>query len=260
MKVEIIIRTHNRDNIHTDRTRYCNIDKTNLIIGCLSSVINSTNAVYDHEISYTILDDHSTPELFDSLRHIFSKSRWPMTLTHLDQSGYNHSGFKQFEACRDSRADLAYCLEDDYLHQPSSIQEMLDSYQLFKEKTGNEIVLYPFDMPDDYVPPWMESCFLVHGTQRHWRTGTWTTFTMMARPQLFKNYWPIFEKLALKYSPTAKEGEEHVHEGNTLVPLWKNHVLRFSPIPSLALHMQFDTQLDPYINWQQWWSDYSKLD
>jgi len=34
--------------------------------------------------------------------------------------------------------------------------------------------------------------------------------------------------------------------------------MRFNPIPSLALHMQFDAQWDPFIEWKQWWKDYAE--
>jgi hypothetical protein len=154
-----------------------------------------------------------------------------------------------------------YSVEDDYLHCPSAFTEMIDNYQLFRHNTGyaKDIAIFPFDQPDDYVPPWMELCRLVHGTKRHWKTGSWTTHTMMTTPGVFQKHWPIFERLASKYNPLPPEGQEGVHEGNTIVDIWRNHAIRFSPIPSLALHMQFDTQIDPYINWQQWWADYTKL-
>lgn len=259
MKVDVIIRTHDQSNIHQDRERYINVSKTALITGCLTSMINSANLVSDHEINFVILDDHSTTGLLDDIADIFRHCKWPMELISLDQPGYNYSALRQFELCRDSTAELVYSVEDDYLHCPSAFSEMISNYQMFRDKTGAEIAIYPFDMPDDYVPPWMAPCHLVHGTHRHWRSGTWTTQTMLARPELFRQHWPIFEKLALKYRPLAEPGQEHVHEGNTICEIWRNHALRFSPVPSLALHMQFDTQIDPYINWQQWWADYSRL-
>lgn len=255
MNLDIILRTHNRSNIHKDRQRYIDVDKTTLIIKCLSSVINSANLLENCNVNYVILDDNSTEELFPKLNYIFSKSKFPCTIIHLDKSGYNYSALKQFEFCKNSKADLVYSLEDDYLHSPTALTEMLESYQIFKEKTGKEIAIYPFDMPDDYRPPWMSPCYLVYGSRRHWRTGHWTTQTMLVRPELFKIHWPIFEKLATGYDPVRNE----IHEGNTILEIWKNHALRFSPVPSLALHMQFDQQIDPYINWEFWWKNYTKL-
>jgi hypothetical protein len=80
----------------------------------------------------------------------------------------------------------------------------------------------------------------------------------MLRPQVLIDHWPVFEKLATEYNPDYSTPEEHTHEGNTICQIWKNHALRFSPIQSLALHMQFDTQIDPYIDWTTWWGEYTK--
>lgn len=71
MKLHIIIRTHDGKNIHGDKPRYINVSKKDLIIGCLSSLINSANLVKNHSIHFTILDDHSTEELINSLQSIF---------------------------------------------------------------------------------------------------------------------------------------------------------------------------------------------
>lgn len=253
MKLEVIFRTHNKSNVHKDRQRYHGIDKTSLILGCLNSVVVSCNLVEGYDINFVVLDDHSTQDLFPRLEHVFSKSRYPYTLINLEQEGYNHSALKQFEYCRDSKADLIYSVEDDYLHCESAIPEMLENYSIFKRNLGKEVCIYPFDMPDDYEPRHMEPCYVVHGTKRHWKTGAWTTNTMMCSPQVFRDHWSLFEKLATQYSPITYA----VHEGNTICSIWRNHVPRFSPIPSLALHMQFDTQRDPYINWKEWWEKYN---
>jgi hypothetical protein len=254
MKIEIILRTHDQSNIHKDRERYCDMPKKELILGCLSSLINSANVLANnHEVNFKILDDHSSPELIQSIHWQFEKSWWPYELYSLIGSGHQYSGLKQFEFAKNSKADLVYIVEDDYLHHPWALLEMVESHELFVNKTGREVVIYPFDMPDDYVPPWMEPCFVVHGSRRHWRTGTWTTFTMMSRPKMFNDHWPVFEKLGSQYDG------ENVHEGNTICEIWKNHVLRFSPIQSLAMHMQFDTQKDPYIDWKKWWEEYTNI-
>lgn len=253
MKLEIILRTHDQSNIHTDRERYFGGTKKDLIVGCLTSLINTANLVEKHTINFKILDDHSSPELIQEIYNLFELSKWPYELYNLTKSGHHYSGLKQFEFGRDSEADLVYLVEDDYLHCNTALNEMLDSYEIFVAKSGQEIVIYPFDMPDDYVPPWMAPSFIVHGSNRHWRTGIWTTFTMMLRPKVLIDHWPVFEKLATEYDPVG------VNEGNTICEIWKNHTLRFSPIQSLALHMQFDTQMDPYIDWNQWWNDYTTI-
>jgi hypothetical protein len=254
-KLDIVLRTHDTSDVHTDRRRYCGLTKFEVIQGCVSSLINAANRITDWEINFTILDDHSSSNMLSELERLFSQSKHFYTILPLQEKGYNYSALKQFETCRDVTADLVYSVEDDYLHCPTALEEMLTDYETFKNKTGKEICMYPFDMPDDYEPPWMQPSFIVHGSKRHWRTGIWTTNTMMCRPHVFQEHWHHFEKLAKEYNPI----DCLVHEGNTICDIWKNHALRFSPIPSVALHMQFDTQQDPYINWQNWWDYYTVI-
>lgn len=260
MKLDIVLRTHDRSNAHTYEPRFVPFDKRTLIEGCLASLINSANRVIDHEITFTIFDDHSSDEFVKNCHALMTHSRWPYTFTSLTEKGYNHSAFKQFERCRNSTADLVYSVEDDYLHYPTAIQEMIDNWQLFTSLSGREVCLFPFDFPDDYRPQPSGLCFVVYGTHRHWRSGLWTTQTMFLRPNVFCQYWPTFEKLALEYNADWSVPGEHVHEGNTIGQIWKDSVLRMSPIPSLALHMQFERQKDPYINWLQWWTDFGVLE
>lgn len=254
MNIEIVMRTHNLSNIHKDRKRYINITKTELIAGCLTSLVNSCK-LSKHNFNFIILDDHSTDELFEKFDKIFATTLFPVEIINLEEKGFNNSALKQFEYAKNSKADLVYSVEDDYLHCPSAMTEMVDSYYIFLQNIQKEVCIFPFDMPDDYKPPWMEPCYVVHGSKRHWRTGNWTTQTMLCKPEIFQNHWELFEKLALGYCPIKHE----IHEGNTIYHIWKNHVPRFSPIQSLALHMQFDTQIDPFIDWKYWWDNYTCL-
>jgi hypothetical protein len=122
-------------------------------------------------------------------------------------------------------------------------------------------VIYPFDAPEEYNPP-EEKDFIVHGSHRHWRTGRYTTNVMLTVPKLFRHHWPLFEMLAKNYDGNylrkMKENEIRYTEENTIWNIWRyGQATRFSPIPSLALHMQFDKQIDPFIDWHAWWEKYA---
>jgi hypothetical protein len=260
MNLEIIVRTHDQSNVHTFSERYCGADKKTLILKCLTSLINSTNRVQGHGIRFKILDDHSSEGFIEELHKLFGHSIWEYELYRMKEKGFNYSAVKQFEYCKDSEADLIYSVEDDYLHSPDAIQDMIDNFTLFTEKSGLDVCIFPFDMPDNYVPPWMEYCMVVHGTKEHWRTTAWTTNTFMTKPKVLIENWPVFYKLASEYNPDYSDPNvKHVDEGNTICDIWRKKVLTFSPIKSLALHMQFEQQKDPYIDWQYWWENYTIL-
>jgi len=266
MKLHIVLRTHDKKNIHGNENtkRYIDVTKKELIIGCLSSLINSANEVKNHLIYFTILDDHSSPELITALNSIFSYSKHSWELIHLEKKGFNYSGYMQFFTCKNSDADLVYSVEDDYLHSRNAISEMLLTYEYLKSfyDLKKELCLFPFDNPEDYEYEAITSGRLFRTPIRHWKEGIWTTFTMMTTPKVFQDHWKIFEKLALKYTPWNKKSKikELVHEGNTISDIWQNHVIRVNPIPSLALHIQFEKQRDPHINHMDWWNKYRKIE
>lgn len=263
MKLEIILRIHDGKNIHGDRPRYINIPKKDLIVGCVTSLINSANLVKDIEISFIVLNDHCTEKCISKIHNIFKHSNNSYQLIDLEIPGFNYSGLKQFEYCKNSTADLVYSVEDDYLHCTESINEMLQTFILMKKyyHIKKEICLYPFDNPEDYFLDELYPGRVFITPIRHWKEGVWTTFTMMTTPKVFQDYWKIFEKLASQYKPMngIDKIEELIYEGNTIKNIWENNVLRINPIPSLALHLQFEEQRDLHINHIEWWNKYSKL-
>lgn len=257
--LDVILRTCDRVNVHNDwRQRYCGLGKKELLLGCVKSLVRSINSTKNHDISLTVLDDHSSDDtkqrLMALLEHVPNSK-----FVSLTESGYNHSAHQQWLLCRDSNADLVYSVEDDYLHCSTAVQEMLDSFDLFCSRLKHSnVVLYPFDHPAEYNPP-AHAAFVVHGSARHWRTGFYTTNVIMTRPMIFQQHWQRFETLALKYNGDyLNPRTEHFDESNTIQPIWEQGLaVRFNPIPSLALHMQFELERDPWIDWQQWWKDYN---
>lgn len=263
MKLHIVIRTHDGKNIHGNKLRYIDMPKNKLIIGCLSSIINSANLIKNHHIHFTILDDHSTEKFISSLHSIFKKSIHSWELINLKERGFNHSGYMQFLTCKNSDFDLVYSVEDDYLHHENAISEMLFTYKYLKihYNIKKELCIFPFDNPEDYAPHELYSGKVFRTPIRHWKEGIWTTFTMMTTPKIFRKYWKIFEKLALNYKPFAYGEDKHklIDEGNTISNIWKNEVIRINPIPSLAIHIQFEEQRDPHIDHLCWWNRYSQI-
>lgn len=252
MKLDVIIRTHDRSNIHEHPTqqRYCGSDKKKVIEKCLKSLVNSLERVDDAKIF--CLDDHSTPETLRMISDIFSQSKHKHQIIRLKGKGHNNSALEFFSQAKKSKADLVYLVEDDYLHFPSAIEEMIENYVVFKSNLGREVCFHPFDDPDNYRPEYIFPTRVVLGSKRHWRINTYTTFTIFCSPEIVRKHWDKFKLLATEYMTEWGE-KNNIHEGTTINEIWRTDVVLFTPIPSLALHMQFEEQKDKFINWKQLW-------
>lgn len=252
LSLDIILRTHSFIDIHPNPTpRYCGVDKTTLVEKCVKSLVQSANQ-YEGKIKFIWFDDHSSQDMIDKVFAIFSKSKHEVEYHPLEQRGWNASGLAQFEAGRSSNADLVYFVEDDYLHYPTAIQEMIDAYSTFKKNLGIEVAIHPYDDPDNYLPLYIDECRVVLGKKRHWRTNKYSTFTVMCSPEIVKKFWSRFYTVATEYMTEWGE-KNQIQEGTTINHIWRWEVKLFTPIPSVALHMGYERQLDPYIDWKALW-------
>lgn len=253
MKLDIIVRTHSRGNVHKATEwgeRYVGAPKSEVMLRCVNSLIQSVNSA-EADIRVWALDDSSEETSLNTLRTILQKCRYPAECIQLppEKCGVQGSALAQFDAGRQYGREVVYFVEDDYLHTPSAIQEMIDMYALGKKNTnGKEVALFPCDYPDRYQTGSIKPTFIVYGNRRHWRTIQESTNTCMLGHTLLIEHWHLFETLAKNYQldPT-------VTEENTINKIWRERAVLFSPIPSLALHLQFEQHKDPYIDWKSWW-------
>jgi hypothetical protein len=253
MKLDIHLQTHSDTSGHGAH-RYVGAPKSEIMLRCAQSLVTAINQA-DADIVLRVFDDHSSPEAVSVLQRILEKCRYPTELIALRDPGYNASCLASFSTARDEARDLVYFVEDDYLHAPSAIVEMLETHPLFREKLGGrEVALHPYDDPKNYWSPIFsqENCRVMHGPKRHWRTNTHTTNTCWVETETLRRNWELFERLA-RYSSTPYGQHQHISEASTINRIWREQVCLFTPIPSLALHLQHEEHKDPYLDWAAWW-------
>jgi hypothetical protein len=253
MKLDIHLQTHSEISVHGGH-RYVDAPKSEIMLRCTQSLVTSINQA-DGDVILRVFDDHSPSEVVTAMRRILGECKSPVEFVALEDSGYNASCLASFSTARDEARELVYFVEDDYLHAPSAIPEMLEAHALFKEKCGGRAVaLHPYDDPKNYwgVIFSQENCRVVYGTRRHWRTNTHTTNTCWLEVETLKANWELFESLA-RYSSTPYGQAHHITEASTINKIWREQVVLFTPIPSLALHLQYEEHKDPYLNWTEWW-------
>lgn len=255
----VVLQSHSRSNNQKQITRYMCDDKSEISYRCIKSLVSSLNYLIDEKtqnvnIKLQILDDHSDEHFLQRLNSVLQDCKFSYELTHLDTYGIMPSILACYEYGRDNGKDLVYFAQDDYLYYDTCIYEMVDAYFRFTEKSKLPVCIYPFDDPYRYgIPVERQPMVTIHlGIKRHWRTafGTASCF-MLDHPTLVKNF-DLFDAM-------GKHAVDNVMEDETINKLFRERgCLLFTPIPSLALHAQADTEKDLYIDWRPLWNKFAE--
>lgn len=252
-KLTIILRTCGRV-FSQHGTRYVNKTKSEIINVCVSSLIDSINKVNNHQIELFVLDDHSDIECKTDIKKIISHCKFPTNFIELDVTGNGPTMSKVYEIVEKHADDLWYHVEDDYLHFPSAIQELVDTIEQFEDNTEQMVALNPHDDIWRYLNEIYESIILL-GPKRHFRTVRHTTYTCLATKNIYNRYRKHFQDLV-----TLTTKKEDWVENKSINLVWnKPDVMLFSPIPSLALHIMDESGKDPYINFDSLWNSIPEL-
>lgn len=233
-------------------TRICGNDRPLMIYKCLQSLVESIQH-YGQGAKLTILDDHSDEDVLENIERISSVVN--ADVVSLEERGFNYSAFMQFDLAAKTEG-LVYTVEDDYLHTKDCLREMENAYGFFKSMLPlNEVAIHPYDCQDRYkhVVP----CKIFYGGNRYWRTIKSSTNTIMASGSVFKQYFPVFKKLALGYGTGIEESDTINHLYNNMVD-HGGPVTLFSPIPSLAVHLSYEqpTQITTdMFDWTKRWDE-----
>jgi hypothetical protein len=251
----IILRTCSRVNMLNGENqggRYIKVPKHELINVCMSSLITSINQVKNHSIHLVVLDDHSSESAREDFRKILKHCRFPYEFVEITGgTGASYTCSEVYKQVEEKCQDLWYHVEDDYLHFPSAIQDMIDSLDQFESNTGQMIAINPHDDIWRYTRQIYHSVLLL-GPYRHYRTVLHSTYTCMATKAIYDRYRNHFQDAA-RWILIKDENE-------TINQVWnKPDVMLFSPIPSLAQHIMTQDGKDPYIDIDHLWNSVPKL-
>ncbi len=154
--------------------------------------------------------------------------------------------YKSFEIGRAGKYDLLYFLEDDYLHEQNSLNEMLFSYEKFASLIKDELIICPTDFP--YLYNKFEPTQIILGHNRHWRVIEETLCTFLTSKRLLIKHWDTFISMTkTEHLPFEKPLHEIYSKQNCL-----------SPIPSLAMHCTNINSIygiSPLMDWERLWDE-----
>lgn len=260
LDVLIISQTHSKNN-SSSLPRYCGARKFEVSKTCTASLINtiewSKNNSKFTNYKLIIADDHSDEEFINFIKEKIGEASFEIELIHLETYGEMPGILKCYELGRDLGKHLVYFAHDDYLYYETALWEMIDAYFQFKQISGMEICIFPYDDPYRYSLLNYDYKILL-GAKRHWRNAYHTASCFMANHNTIIDNWDLFEAMG-KAAYDAYCEDKSINrlfiqmEG---FPTRKIKHLLFTPIPSLALHMGSEREKDPYIDWEQLWNKF----
>jgi hypothetical protein len=252
----VVLQTHSKSNSQKGLVRYCGAPKIEVSSRCVFSLIDSLNYAAKHnpntKIQLQIFDDHSDEEFLIVLNKLISIAKFPVNLESLETYGIMPSILRCYEHGKEYGKDWVYFMQDDYLLQQNSIDLMLYAIEEFSKNLGKPASIHAFNDPWEYYMPENVAvpCHIVISKDRYWRTNIHVPFSLMTHISIIKNNWDLFYKMGTSEVSGVMEFESisrlYYQRGYTA----------FTPIPSLALHMQAETEKDPFIDWKSWWNEY----
>jgi|SRR5210317_732095 hypothetical protein len=126
--------------------------------------------------------------------------------------------------------DIHYIVEDDYLHTPDAISSMKEIFKKW------EHFVTTYDYPDRYTMD-RNPCYLMVGSDRHWRTNPSGTYTFAAKTKTWLDSWDIIMEHA-PHNPTIKMFEKHSC---------------ISPVPGTSSHLT-PHHMSPIVDWDSLWN------
>ncbi len=230
MKLDIILRTHDGGNrpVAPDTPRKVDVTKREITLGCAYSLSKSIK-LCNEEVNIFILDDHSSKKTVKALKKMFGVKVIPFKGKDYAGGALNH-----FTYSKNSNADLIYSVEDDFLHKPEAISELIETYYKFLDNIEPDMIcLFPDDDYWNYTPPFGPvQTLIVPGVKRPWRMHTKTTNTFFTNPEVLRKYWEPFRLQATESLTNPKVNEE-----TTINVIWKKFVPLFTPLVPLAFHL-----------------------
>ena len=260
MHVLVVLQTHSLgENQHymglTHFKRFVNQPKSEITRRCSRSLVETMNYAkklfVDSEFELVVYDDHSDETTVNDIKSNLSIATFKTQFIPLETRGIMPSILKCYEHGRDHGKEIVYYAQDDYLYDEKAIYSMILTMIDTSTKLGNYTCIYPFDDPYRYIPE--NTAVLSHVIRcqgRHWRTQNASASCFMTHHKVIVDNWDLLEAMG-KHEVNSKM------EDNTINKLWQQRgYYLFVPIPSLALHMQYDTEMDDQIDWASWWGKY----
>ena len=264
--VLIILRINTEIEIwDQNKKRLFELPKIEYTLRSLNSLIKSINfsKIKYPKINFKtiIVEDNSKKENILRINDLITKNNIDIDIIKLNHSSYNSvikkqkseqtfsnlsSLLKCYEIAKEQSDDLAFFVEDDYLHFEPMVEEMIASYERISSQLKKELFICPTDYPYLYMNN--QKANILIGNKRHWRTVDRTLCTFMTSKIMIDKYWNNFYNNCLdRHDPF----EKYLNE------IYKKEFC-ISPLKSLSVHMtniNSSYGLSPFIDYKKIWDE-----
>lgn len=221
-----------------------NITKQDLILTSLNSLRNSILFFLKNnkiDITINLISDSSNSKFDNSIKKLLSDNKYSINFFQTKIAGNRGS---YLECCDQAKNadDIIFFIEDDYLFEQQSLDEMILTYSRLSTLFKKDVFLCPNDYPFYYDSNYSTSLFI--GKNYRWRTVLETLLTFMFSKEILSKHE---EEIRL-----VGEKENHPFEK----PLHNIYLKQpcFSPVGTLSYHI---SKSIPSINedWLKTWND-----
>jgi SAM-dependent methyltransferase len=254
----VVLQTHSVSNRDNSSKRFVSNSKPEVTKRCVSSLVNTLidayNVLPNFNLRLKIFDDHSDEETLDFLNKQLSKCSFESSLEHLETRGVMPSILKCYEYGKDNGIDLVYFAQDDYLYEKSAVRDMVWTLMQTSGSLQSPVSVFPYNDPYHYAPVnTVISSHIIQSCDRHWRTNLLTASCFMTHVSIINKEWDLFYKMG-----TSDPFDRNM-EDNSINQLFKERgYFLLIPIPSLAFHMQTESEKDPFADWQSLWNKHQQ--
>ena len=263
-ELKIILRTCTTELImDQNKKRLFDCEKNEYTFRTLKSLLKSVNFAQTYlkniEFKIIVTDTNSSSQDISKIKSMLSESDVKSQFVSINLNDYNDKIKKGYSKAKfanmanfynslliakNETADILYFVEDDYIHSPNAITEMILSYEKFYTVFNDDLVLLPADYPYLYTKD--ENTRIYLGEKHHWRLVYESLVTFMTSKQLIEKNFNLLETMGIEWIDPWEKPLHQIYKTNPCL----------SPIPSLAFHCANINSIfgvSPNINLKKLW-------
>jgi len=225
-----------------------NIDKATLILTCFNSLTKSIkyfqkNNENSISVNLHLVDDGHEENLNNKMIKL-SEGLNIKTNYHKNINQGNKESFLYSLNLSKNFEDLIFFVEDDYLFEQNTIEELIFSYSRLATLLNEEIIISPADYWFYYDKLYKTSVML--GANYKYRFVGETLMTILTSKKIIEKNFELIKKVSTEENDPF---EKPLHE------LYEKHPC-LAPIGSLSYHIStIASGTSPHSNWKRTWDD-----